>query len=87
MPVTIRMRIFIASPGGALPPWPPGKLRQSLTEEKSADHSYKSGGVLEVMLCSRSHGMVGHNHQPLEGEASKTYGRERRVSGVWIPVL
>src|SRR5262245_3914585 len=43
--------------------------------------------VIEVMLCSRSHGMGGQNYWPMAREVVDNYGRERHLSRAWIPAV
>ena len=44
------------------------------------------GSVIQVMLCSRFHGMVGKNTYEIR-EVAERYGRERDVSSMWFRAI
>ena len=49
---------------------------------KFALEAFGVGSVIQVMLCSRVHGIVGYHHQPLLRRPVERYRYERGVSSV-----
>jgi hypothetical protein len=47
----------------------------------------EKGSVIQVMLGSRFHGIVGQNHLSRQRRPAERYGRERGMSRVWIPAI